>query len=169
MKATDHHAISYKKAMVGEGIDRHLFCLYVMSRYLKIDSEFLSKVLKEPWRLSTSQTPSQQTGIVDFNKHTSKISGGGGFGPVSLASCIYTCACISCSPGKMSAHVQTLSCIMQKGTRRLLFNYVQSTADYWPSVQTSVSLFAILYFVWCLNVYLVSGCLLLSVGKGHCY
>ena len=83
VKATDRHAHSYKKAMVGEGIDRHLFCLYVMSKYLKIESEFLSRVLQEPWRLSTSQTPSQQTGKVDFNKHPSKMSGGGGFGPVS--------------------------------------------------------------------------------------
>ena len=83
VKATDYHARSYKKAMVGEGIDRHLFCLYVMSKYLKIESEFLNRVLHEPWRLSTSQTPSQQTGKVDYNKNPNKMSGGGGFGPVS--------------------------------------------------------------------------------------
>lgn len=83
VKATDHHAHSYKLAMTGKGIDRHLFCLYVMSKYLKIDSPFLSKVLHEPWRLSTSQTPSQQTGKVDFDNFPERISGGGGFGPVS--------------------------------------------------------------------------------------
>lgn len=83
MEATNHHAYSYKLAMTGKGIDRHLFCLYVMSKYLKIESPFLSRVLQEPWRLSTSQTPSQQTGQIDFNKDPDKISGGGGFGPVS--------------------------------------------------------------------------------------
>ena len=41
--------------MTGQGIDRHLFCLYVISKYLKIESPFLAKVLGEPWRLSTSQ------------------------------------------------------------------------------------------------------------------
>lgn len=83
-EATDHHARGYKLAMTGKGIDRHLFCLYVVSKYLKVDSPFLNKVLHEPWRLSTSQTPSQQTGKIDFTKNPEKISGGGGFGPVSL-------------------------------------------------------------------------------------
>ena len=83
VKAAEYHALSYKRAMTGQGIDRHLFCLYVMSKYLKIESPFLNKVLHEPWRLSTSQTPSQQTGKLDFNKNPEKISGGGGFGPVS--------------------------------------------------------------------------------------
>ena len=41
--------------MTGKGIDRHLFCLYVVSKYLEIDSPFLTEVLSEPWRLSTSQ------------------------------------------------------------------------------------------------------------------
>ena len=51
----EKHAHSYKLAMTAEGIDRHLFCLYVMSKYLKIESPFLAKVLSEPWKLSTSQ------------------------------------------------------------------------------------------------------------------
>lgn len=84
IEATNYHAYSYKMAMTGHGIDRHLFCLYVMSKYLKMESPFLSKVLQEPWRLSTSQTPSQQTGKLDYNTHPDRISGGGGFGPVSL-------------------------------------------------------------------------------------
>ena len=41
--------------MTGGGIDRHLFCLYVVSKYLGIESPFLKEVLSEPWRLSTSQ------------------------------------------------------------------------------------------------------------------
>ena len=54
-----------------------------MSRYLKLDSPFLAKVLGEPWKLSTSQTPSQQTGKLDYNNMPDRISAGGGFGPVS--------------------------------------------------------------------------------------
>ena len=53
--AADKHTDYYKLAMTGKGVDRHLFCLYVLSKYLKIESPFLAKVLGEPWRLSTSQ------------------------------------------------------------------------------------------------------------------
>lgn len=69
--------------MTGKGIDRHLFCLYVVSKYLGVDSPFLSEVLSEPWRLSTSQTPHQQTNKLDLAKHPEHISAGGGFGPVA--------------------------------------------------------------------------------------
>lgn len=34
----------YRLAMIGEGIDRHLFCLYVVSKYLGEDSPFLKEV-----------------------------------------------------------------------------------------------------------------------------
>lgn len=54
-KAADVHQINCRNAMTGKGIDRHLFCLYVVSKYLEVDSPFLSEVLSEPWRLSTSQ------------------------------------------------------------------------------------------------------------------
>ena len=47
--------MSYKNAMIGKGIDRHLFCLYVVSRGKDIPSPFLSSVINEPWKLSTSQ------------------------------------------------------------------------------------------------------------------
>lgn len=68
--------------MCGKGIDRHLFCLYVVSKYLEVDSPFLKEVLSEPWRLSTSQTPHGQTSKMDLKKHPECISAGGGFGPV---------------------------------------------------------------------------------------
>lgn len=75
--------IAYQDAMCGKGIDRHLFCLYVVSKYLEVESPFLNKVLSEPWRLSTSQTPHGQTGRMDLKKHPNCISAGGGFGPVA--------------------------------------------------------------------------------------
>lgn len=53
--ACDYHQQQYRDAMTGKGIDRHLFCLYVLSKYLGMDSPFLQQVLMEPWKLSTSQ------------------------------------------------------------------------------------------------------------------
>lgn len=69
--------------MCGKGIDRHLFCLFVVSKYLEVDSPFLKEVLSEPWRLSTSQTPHGQTDKLDAGKNPNFISAGGGFGPVA--------------------------------------------------------------------------------------
>lgn len=54
-RACDYHQYQYRMAMTGGGVDRHLFCLYVVSKYLEIDTPFLKEVLSEPWRLSTSQ------------------------------------------------------------------------------------------------------------------
>ncbi|XP_056631727.1 carnitine O-palmitoyltransferase 1, muscle isoform [Diorhabda sublineata] len=81
--ACNSHQTGYQDAMCGKGIDRHLFCLYVVSKYLEVDSPFLKEVLSEPWRLSTSQTPHGQTSRLDLKKHPKCISAGGGFGPVA--------------------------------------------------------------------------------------
>lgn len=48
-KAAEKHQNMYRLAMTGQGIDRHLFCLYVVSKYLGEDSAFL----KEVWRGAT--------------------------------------------------------------------------------------------------------------------
>ncbi|XP_044749779.1 carnitine O-palmitoyltransferase 1, liver isoform isoform X2 [Coccinella septempunctata] len=82
-KACERHQLGYQEAMCGKGIDRHLFCLYVLSKYLEVDSPFLKEVLSEPWKLSTSQTPHGQTGRIDLNKNPECMSAGGGFGPVA--------------------------------------------------------------------------------------
>ncbi|XP_063756235.1 carnitine O-palmitoyltransferase 1, muscle isoform isoform X2 [Eleginops maclovinus] len=82
-RAADKHQNMYRLAMTGSGIDRHLFCLYIVSKYLGIDSPFLTKVLSEPWKLSTSQTPQQQLNLVDINKFPKYVGAGGGFGPVA--------------------------------------------------------------------------------------
>lgn len=81
--ASEGHQNLYRKAMTGAGIDRHLFCLYVVSKYLGVDSPFLKEVLSEPWRLSTSQTPIQQIELFDLKNNPDYISLGGGFGPVA--------------------------------------------------------------------------------------
>ena len=40
-KACKVHQLGYQDAMCGKGIDRHLFCLYVVSKYLEVESPFL--------------------------------------------------------------------------------------------------------------------------------
>lgn len=81
--ACQRHQRGYQDAMCGKGIDRHLFCLYVISKYLEVDSPLLNEVLSEPWRLSTSQTPHGQTSKMDLKSFPQCISAGGGFGPVA--------------------------------------------------------------------------------------
>ncbi|XP_051796926.1 carnitine O-palmitoyltransferase 1, liver isoform [Acanthochromis polyacanthus] len=81
--ASEKHQNLYRMAMTGAGIDRHLFCLYVVSKYLGVESPFLKEVLSEPWRLSTSQTPVQQIELFDLKNNPDYISLGGGFGPVA--------------------------------------------------------------------------------------
>uniref|UniRef100_A0A8C2U6S5 carnitine O-palmitoyltransferase n=1 Tax=Coturnix japonica TaxID=93934 RepID=A0A8C2U6S5_COTJA len=41
--AATRHQHLYRLAMTGAGIDRHLFCLYVVSKYLSVDSPFLKE------------------------------------------------------------------------------------------------------------------------------
>ncbi|XP_066154016.1 carnitine O-palmitoyltransferase 1, liver isoform isoform X1 [Euwallacea fornicatus] len=81
--ACETHQRAVKDAMCGKGIDRHIFCLFVVSKYLEVESPFLKEVLSDPWRLSTSQTPHGQTKRMDLKKHPKCISAGGGFGPVA--------------------------------------------------------------------------------------
>uniref|UniRef100_A0A8C2ILT5 carnitine O-palmitoyltransferase n=1 Tax=Cyprinus carpio TaxID=7962 RepID=A0A8C2ILT5_CYPCA len=85
--AAEKHQDLYRLAMTGKGIDRHLFCLYLVSKYLGEDSPFLKEVLSEPWRLSTSQTPLQQVDLFDLKRHPEYVTSGGGFGPVSSTFC----------------------------------------------------------------------------------
>ncbi len=54
-------------------IDRHLFCLYVVSKWRGVNSQFLNEVLSVPWYLSTSQTPVQQTPLFDLHNNQDKV------------------------------------------------------------------------------------------------
>ncbi|KAM9177402.1 carnitine O-palmitoyltransferase 1, muscle isoform [Dugong dugon] len=82
-KASKKHQNMYRLAMTGAGIDRHLFCLYLVSKYLGVTSPFLAEVLEEPWRLSTSQTAQFQIRMFDPEQYPSHLAAGGGFGPVA--------------------------------------------------------------------------------------
>ncbi|XP_043824790.1 carnitine O-palmitoyltransferase 1, muscle isoform isoform X2 [Dromiciops gliroides] len=82
-KAAEKHQNMYRLAMTGAGIDRHLFCLYVVSKYLGLHSPFLAQVLSEPWKLSTSQIAQFQIRMFDPEKYPNHLAAGGGFGPVA--------------------------------------------------------------------------------------
>ncbi|XP_068610502.1 carnitine O-palmitoyltransferase 1, liver isoform-like [Brachionichthys hirsutus] len=81
--ASEKHQHLSRAAMTGAGVDRHLFCLYVVSQCLGVESPFLREVLSERWRLSTSQTPFQLLELYDMVNHLEYLSCGGGFGPVT--------------------------------------------------------------------------------------
>ncbi|OBS77317.1 hypothetical protein A6R68_16247 [Neotoma lepida] len=50
--ACEKHQHLYRLAMTGAGIDRHLFCLYVVSKYLAVDSPFLKEVADDGYGVS---------------------------------------------------------------------------------------------------------------------
>ncbi|VDK77714.1 unnamed protein product [Onchocerca ochengi] len=84
--ACNYHQIMYRDAMCGKGIDRHLFALYIVMRYLKLESPFLKRIFPPTFLLSTSQTPLNQCAeeIKHAKMDVHKIAtAGGGFGPVA--------------------------------------------------------------------------------------
>jgi hypothetical protein len=82
-QAAQNHVNMNLYAMVGRGVDRHLFGLYVVCSYIGLQSSFLKKAFSMPWGLSTSQTPTNQLSYITCkDKEYSIICPGGGFGPV---------------------------------------------------------------------------------------
>ncbi|XP_036050703.1 carnitine O-palmitoyltransferase 1, brain isoform isoform X2 [Onychomys torridus] len=81
--AVDKHQALLKAAMSGQGIDRHLFALYITSRLLHMQSPFLTQVQSQQWPLSTSQIPVQQMHLFDVHNYPDYVSSGGGFGPAN--------------------------------------------------------------------------------------
>merc|ERR1711871_390184 len=71
--------------MCGQGVDRHLFALYVVSLGLGRESPFLRETLSVPWTLSTSQLPQRQEperwGKENMWKREN-LGASGGFAPV---------------------------------------------------------------------------------------
>ena len=78
------HVRLYRDAMCGMGIDRHIFALYIVKRYLEVPSAFLETIMPRLlFKLSTSQTPMQQVAGVNLLRSTANATAGGGFGPVT--------------------------------------------------------------------------------------
>ena len=90
--ACSTHRENVKRSVTGNGIDRHLFALYVASKMTNPDADTpdMLKIALEGkgrWRLSTSQQPqvqdiTQRDRVPQSERH--KIaSPGGGFGPAA--------------------------------------------------------------------------------------
>uniref|UniRef100_A0A452T540 Carnitine palmitoyltransferase 1C n=1 Tax=Ursus maritimus TaxID=29073 RepID=A0A452T540_URSMA len=79
--AVEKHQALLKAAMSGQGVDRHLFALYIVSQFLHLRSPFLDQVHSEQWQLATSQIPVQQIHLFDVHNYPDYVSSGGGFGP----------------------------------------------------------------------------------------
>lgn len=65
---SEKHQQLYRMAMTGAGIDRHLFCLYVVSKYLGVESPFLKEVYFLPLSLYLSQTVLFSVSIYLFSR-----------------------------------------------------------------------------------------------------
>ncbi|CAJ0959804.1 unnamed protein product, partial [Mesorhabditis belari] len=88
-QACEQHQHLYRDAMCGKGVDRHLFALYVIKRYLEEESPFFDKIFPPTYLLSTSQTPLNQCDEemkgLSQEQRLRLITAGGGFGPVADA------------------------------------------------------------------------------------
>ncbi|KHN72585.1 Carnitine O-palmitoyltransferase 1, liver isoform [Toxocara canis] len=86
-KASERHQDLYRSAMCGRGVDRHLFALYVVKRYLEEESPFLDRIFPPTYLLSTSQTPlnqcTEEAKCMTPEQKANFVSAGGGFGPVA--------------------------------------------------------------------------------------
>eukprot|EP00211_Chloroparvula_japonica_P003854 CAMPEP_0119132870 /NCGR_PEP_ID=MMETSP1310-20130426/12483_1 /TAXON_ID=464262 /ORGANISM="Genus nov. species nov., Strain RCC2339" /LENGTH=790 /DNA_ID=CAMNT_0007123535 /DNA_START=42 /DNA_END=2411 /DNA_ORIENTATION=- len=83
-KAVSAHGYYGKLCVSGQGVDRHLFALYIVAMGTETESEFLNSLIKMKWKLSTSQIPSRQISYWPKHTHTPNFHKvGGGFGPVT--------------------------------------------------------------------------------------
>uniref|UniRef100_A0AC35U0F6 Carn_acyltransf domain-containing protein n=2 Tax=Rhabditophanes sp. KR3021 TaxID=114890 RepID=A0AC35U0F6_9BILA len=82
--ATEKHTANNKQCMVGNGFDRHLFVLTVLSKGLNIENEFLNYYIGQKWTLSTSQPPTV-TNQLDEENDPDVSWRGAAFGAVDKA------------------------------------------------------------------------------------
>lgn len=125
--ACEIHQNAYKDAMCGKGVDRHLFCLYVVSKYLEVESPFLNEFLHENWLLSTSQTAHRQMDYVDIKKYPDFIALGGGFGPVVDNG--YGVAYMICNNNVIAFHISSKISCQGTDSLRLLKTFRRSMSD----------------------------------------
>ncbi|CAD5217108.1 unnamed protein product [Bursaphelenchus xylophilus] len=79
--ACEAHTMKNKRIMVGKGVDRHLFVLYVLSKYKGMTSDFLETYIGQKWTLSTTQPPNV-TGLCREDTVPVESWMGGAFGAV---------------------------------------------------------------------------------------
>ncbi|VDL77803.1 unnamed protein product [Nippostrongylus brasiliensis] len=81
-KACSVHTVNNKEAMVGRGVDRHLFVLYVLAQGTSVSSPFLDHYISQPWLLSTSHVPNV-TNQIDEDSEVWRTWSGASFGAVA--------------------------------------------------------------------------------------
>ncbi|CAF0926282.1 unnamed protein product [Adineta steineri] len=151
--ACDYHQQQYRDAMTGKGIDRHLFCLYVISKFLGLDSPFLQQVLQEPWKLSTSQTPTlyddkrlaklvaekpEVAEKIGWSQFKGVVGAGGGFGPVAADG--YGVSYIITSEDLIFFHISSTKSSPETDSRRFgqrIYQAMQDMRDLFDGQSTS--------------------------------
>ncbi|KHJ83620.1 Choline/Carnitine O-acyltransferase [Oesophagostomum dentatum] len=73
-EACDRHQAYYRNAMAGHGVDRHLFAMYVVSKYYGITSPFLDSVFSMNYALSTSQEWRRYAIVLRHDIHSEQMS-----------------------------------------------------------------------------------------------
>lgn len=126
-EACNKHQNGYLESMTGKGIDRHLFCLYIISKYLELKSPFLDRIFSEPWRLTTSQTPLGQTAKTEISKFPNLITASGGFGPVAYDG--YAVSYIILRDDLIFFHVSSKKSCTTTNTDRFGKRIVEAMAD----------------------------------------
>ncbi|EGT41775.1 hypothetical protein CAEBREN_24110 [Caenorhabditis brenneri] len=92
-KACDKHQELYKDAMCGQGVNRHLFALYVIKRFSEEESPFFDNIFPGTYLLFTSQTQKDQceADAKGLSDEVRLIIAGEGFGPVADQWCCLQC------------------------------------------------------------------------------
>jgi len=129
-KSCDQHQDYYRNCMAGKGCDRHLFGLYVVSKYLQIKSPFLDSVFNMPFALSTSQTPQHQMPeyAKALNKEKDLFWPAGGF-CCPEGSNYGVCYTISAPGDCLSFHVSSWKSIQHTNASRFLGLIVESLRE----------------------------------------
>ncbi|CAD6195882.1 unnamed protein product [Caenorhabditis auriculariae] len=128
--ACDHHQDYYRNAMAGKGVDRHLFAMYVVSKYYQISSPFLDNVFSMNYALSTSQTPQHQ--MVEYAKALNKESNL--FWPAGGFSCpdgskYGVCYTIATTGDRLSFHITSWKSLPNTDPNRFLKHLTESLAE----------------------------------------
>uniref|UniRef100_A0A7S4CVH5 Choline/carnitine acyltransferase domain-containing protein n=1 Tax=Eutreptiella gymnastica TaxID=73025 RepID=A0A7S4CVH5_9EUGL len=128
-KATDMHQLRTKHAMAGQGIDRHLFALYVVSRGKDVNSPFLEHVLGMKWTLSTSQVPWRQARKEDYEgcQRNNIRTTSGGFGPVDPDG--YGCCYTFMDDDYLNLHISSRRACPRTDSVKMMEAVTQAFAD----------------------------------------
>uniref|UniRef100_A0A7E4VSQ6 carnitine O-palmitoyltransferase n=1 Tax=Panagrellus redivivus TaxID=6233 RepID=A0A7E4VSQ6_PANRE len=129
--SAEKHQSLYRDAMTGRGVDRHLFALYVVQRYLEEESPFFNKIFPPTYLLSTSQTPLNQceedAKDLSSTQRNTLVSAGGGFGPVADRG--YGVSYIVAGEDTISFHISSKKSADNTSSAKFRQDLIQSLRD----------------------------------------